>query len=72
LDAFSSAHLKAAQSVESDRGAGELVLTFNSEAAPLLQEGRPVRIGIEFSLEEPKGGLHFVIPEGEGTLAEVI
>ena len=30
----------------------------------------PVRVAVEFSLEEPKGGVHFVIPEGEGSLAD--
>ena len=25
---------------------------------------------MEFSLEEPKGGVHFVIPDGEGSLAD--
>lgn len=72
LENFSPAHLKAAQATDSDRGLGELLLTFPEESWPLFQEGRPIRVGIEFSLEEPKGGLHFVIPEGEGTLAEVI
>jgi hypothetical protein len=28
------------------------------------------RVAVEFSLEEPKGGVHFVIPEGEGSLAD--
>jgi len=72
LENFSPAHLKAAQATDSDRGLGELLLTFPEESWHLFQEGRPIRVGIEFSLEEPKGGLHFVIPEGEGTLAEVI
>lgn len=41
------------------------------EAAHLVGEGRGLRIGIEFSLESPQGGMHFVVPEGEGTLTEV-
>ncbi|CAB3360242.1 Hypothetical predicted protein [Cloeon dipterum] len=70
LDNFSPAHLKAAQATDSDRGLGELLLLFPEETWPLFQEGRPLKVGIEFSLEEPKAGLHFVIPEGEGSLAE--
>lgn len=31
---------------------------------------QPLRINIEFSLEQPDGGLHFVLPNTEGTLAE--
>lgn len=41
------------------------------EAAHLVGEGRGLRIGIEFSLESPQGGMHFVVPEGEGSLVEV-
>lgn len=28
-------------------------------------------ISVEYSIEEPVGGLHFVIPDEEGALAEV-
>ena len=28
----------------------------------MIQEGRGLRIGIEFSMESPHGGIHFVIP----------
>lgn len=28
-------------------------------------------ISVEYSIEEPAGGLHFVIPDEEATLAEV-
>jgi len=31
---------------------------------------QPLRINIEFSLEQPEGGLHFVVPNTEGSLAE--
>jgi hypothetical protein len=50
---------------------GELVIRIPPEAQHLMTEGRSLRIGIEFSLEQPAGGLHFVVPAGEGTLAEV-
>jgi hypothetical protein len=50
---------------------GELIIRIPSEAQHLMTEGRSLRIGIEFSLEQPAGGLHFVVPAGEGTLAEV-
>lgn len=29
-----------------------------------------MKVTVEFSLEEPKGGIHFVVPEVEGTMAE--
>lgn len=37
----------------------------------MVAEGRGLRVGVEFSLEQPQGGVHFVIPDCEGTLAEV-
>lgn len=31
---------------------------------------RPFKICIEFSLEQPKGGIHFVVPDIEGSYTE--
>ena len=34
--------------------------------------GKIMKVGVEFSLEDPQGGIHFVVPEGEleaGTVA---
>ena len=31
----------------------------------MIAEGKPLRVGIEFSLENPDGGIHFVVPESE-------
>ncbi|XP_046383438.1 transcription initiation factor TFIID subunit 2 [Ischnura elegans] len=49
---------------------GELVIDIPPEALHLVSEGRPLRIAVEFSLEQPKGGLHFVVPSGEGSLVQ--
>lgn len=35
-----------------------------------ISELRPFRMAVEFSLEQPKSGIHFVIPDIEGTMAE--
>nr|CAD7424617.1 unnamed protein product [Timema monikensis] len=70
LEAFSQSHLAAALQIDPDRNAGELVISIPSEASHLVGEGKGLRIGIEFSLEQPQGGVHFVIPDCEGTLAE--
>jgi len=64
-------HLAAAQKVDPDNNAGELVVQIPPDAAHLVGEGRGLRISIEFSLEQPQGGVHFVVPNCEGTLAEV-
>jgi hypothetical protein len=71
LEAFSTAHLAAALQIDPDNNAGELVISIPPEASHLVGEGRALRLGIEFSLEQPQGGVHFVIPNCEGTLAEV-
>lgn len=71
MEAFSSLHLAAAQKVDPDNNAGELVIQIPPDAAHHVAEGRNLRIGIEFSLEQPEGGVHFVLPNCEGTLAEV-
>lgn len=64
-------HYSAALKVDPDNSAGELVVIIPPEAAHLVAEGTALRVGIEFSLEQPQGGLHFVVPAIEGTNAEV-
>ena len=71
LEQFSPAHLSAALQTDPDNNGGELVITIPPEAAGIVSEGRNLRVGVEFSLENPQGGVHFVIPEGEGPLTEV-
>ena len=65
------AHQEAVSATDPDLNLGEIAIKIPNEAAHLMTEGRPLRIGIEFSIEQPTGGLHFVTPPGEGTLAEV-
>ncbi|XP_017782255.1 PREDICTED: transcription initiation factor TFIID subunit 2 [Nicrophorus vespilloides] len=70
LESFNTHHLAAALKVDPDNSAGELVVTIPSEAAHLIAEGTALRVGIEFSLEQPQGGIHFVVHPGDGTPAE--
>ncbi|GJQ75752.1 putative zinc ion binding protein [Trypoxylus dichotomus] len=70
LEYFSTQHLSAASKVDPDNSAGELVVTVPQEASHLIAEGTALRVGIEFSLEQPQGGLHFVVPPGEGSYAD--
>lgn len=67
IDAFSKCHIGAAQKVDPDLNGGELVITVPPEAFHLIGDGRGLRVGIEFSLEDPNAGMHFIVPEGEGT-----
>lgn len=54
--------MKAAEAVDPDLNSGELVIQIPAEGQHLIQEGRGLRISIEFSIENPKGGIHFVLP----------
>ena len=33
-----------------------------------LATGKLLKVGVEFSLEDPQGGIHFVVPEGKYNL----
>lgn len=36
----------------------------------LCPDLKVLKVYIEFSLDQPKGGLHFVVPDVEGSMAE--
>ncbi|XP_065647290.1 transcription initiation factor TFIID subunit 2 isoform X3 [Hydra vulgaris] len=52
---------------EPDQNGGEIIVQLPSETIPLIAEKKTLRISIEFVLEDPKGGIHFVNPEIEGS-----
>ncbi|XP_052846628.1 transcription initiation factor TFIID subunit 2 [Drosophila gunungcola] len=62
LEVFSMHHLTAAQITDPDVNNGELLIEVPPEGYSMIQEGQGLRIRIEFSLENPKSGVHFVIP----------
>jgi len=72
LDTFAENHLTGCNLVDPDLNGGELNIRIPSEALQqgLIAEGKTLRVSVEFSIEDPQGGVHFVVPEGEGTLAE--
>lgn len=70
LEQYSQYHLSASTKTDPDNCAGELVVIIPPEASHLVAEGTALRVGIEFSLEQPQGGIHFVVPQKEGTYAE--
>jgi len=41
------------------------------EVVASVSDGTSIKISVEYSLEQPSGGIHFVIPEGDGSLVEV-
>lgn len=70
VDHFNSSHLSLVNAVDSDKGGGEVCIKIPPDLMHLVMEGKPVRVSIEFALEKPQGGIHFVVPECEGTMAE--
>jgi len=72
LDTYATNHLSGCNLVDPDLNGGELNIKIPSEAfnQNMVAEGKPLKVRVEFSLEDPLGGVQFVIPEGEGTLAE--
>ncbi|XP_071965911.1 transcription initiation factor TFIID subunit 2-like [Antedon mediterranea] len=70
LNFFSGCHYDAVSSVDTDKNNGELTIKIPHSASHLLSEQKPLRVSIEFSLERPQGGLHFVVPETDGTMEE--
>lgn len=62
LEQFSKHHLEAAQKVDPDLNGGELIITVPPEAYHMVNEGRALHVTIEYALENPTGGVHFVIP----------
>lgn len=71
LTAFSTCHLNAAQVTDPDNNNGELVISLPIEVSTSISDGTSIKISVEYSLEQPSGGVHFVIPEGDGSLVEV-
>ena len=74
LETFSENHVSGCNLTDPDLNGGELNIKVPSEAFQqgLIAEGKVLKVSVEFSLEDPKGGVHFVVPEGaEGlTIAE--
>jgi len=65
LDTFAESHVYGCNLVDPDLNGGELNIKIPTEAvaADMVATGKPLRVGVEFSLEEPQGGVHFVVPE---------
>ena len=43
---------------------GELNIKVPSDVLSTIAVGKPLTVSVEFSLENPQGGIHFVVPEG--------
>ena len=57
--------------MDADSFRGEVFIKIPSSYLLSLSPGQSLSLQIEFSLEDPRGGIHFVLPDGEGALDEV-
>ncbi|XP_071743330.1 transcription initiation factor TFIID subunit 2 [Lepeophtheirus salmonis] len=73
LESFSEAHLSSCNLVDPDLNGGELNIRIPSEAYQrgFVSSEKLLKVGIEFSLEEPQGGVHFVVPKDEMSYAHL-
>ena len=65
LDGFTASHYEAVLSTDSDKGFGEIIIQIPKQMHHCVAEGKTLLFNIEFGVEQPKAGVHFVVPEGE-------
>ncbi|GAB1607249.1 hypothetical protein Ahia01_001008300, partial [Argonauta hians] len=70
LEFFQRCHLSVMNSIDPDIGNGEILIKLPPGALQLVQELKPLHVCVEFSIEKPDAGIHFVVPNMEGNLAE--
>ncbi|CAH8829628.1 unnamed protein product [Trichobilharzia szidati] len=70
LDSFERRYTSVVTATDPDEGAGEVTVRLTSDFWPLVSQKSPFILTIEFSLNKPKSGFYFVVPEGEGSLTE--
>jgi len=64
LDLFANYHYSAISSTDPERNAGEIIIQIPTQLASYVSEAKTLRIAIEFGVEEPLGGVHFVVSKG--------
>lgn len=65
LKKFSSKHQDAVATTELDSGGGEIIVTLPDEVQKEVSDGSTFKIFVEYFIERPTGGLHFVFPKQE-------
>jgi len=67
LDYFNNCVQKSVLQTEASNNGGEITVRLPSETMPLVEERKKLRLSIEFVLDKPSSGIHFVVPSGEGS-----
>ncbi|CAL1530604.1 unnamed protein product [Lymnaea stagnalis] len=70
IDYFQKCQRNALTAVDSDQGNGELIITLPKEILPAISALSSFQVCVEFGLKDAKGGVHFVVPDMPGTMAE--
>lgn len=65
LDTFTKRHHDAVASTDPEKNLGEIIIHIPTQLYNYVAEGKPLILNIEFGLEKPGGGIHFVCPEGK-------
>lgn len=63
LKKFNIKHQDAVYSTETELGNGEVIITLPDEVTKDISDGSTFKIFVEYMIEQPRGGIHFVIPE---------
>lgn len=64
LDALTASHLEAVVATDAEKNFGEIIIQIPKQLFNYVAEGRTLVFNIEFGVERPSGGIHFVVPEG--------
>lgn len=67
LKRFSSKHHDSVISTEMDFGNGEIIIQLPEEVQKEIADGSTFKIFVQYFIEQPQGGIHFVIPERDET-----
>ncbi|XP_077971287.1 transcription initiation factor TFIID subunit 2-like [Styela clava] len=71
LEFLKSCHCNAVNVVDPDTGYhGEVTIKLPAEVQKLVKDQKALRISMDFTLENPNGGVQFVVPDVEGTTSE--
>lgn len=70
LDYFESCHLAAINAVDGTLGRGELTVMLPPAILSAVSDLKTFRVFVEFSMEKPKGGIKFVVPDVDGTMLD--
>jgi len=66
LRKFSAKHQDAVYSTETDFGNGEIIIQIPDEVQKEISDGSTFKVFVEYCIEKPQGGLHFVTPDLNG------